>query len=261
MATTALITSYPWQPDSTKTASRAIGDLGVGLMRDLKTQRGIHTETLMTVVGALAGFAAQNAALNSIVSPIPSIKPRSFAIAQPKAGGIFLFGDAINAFLFQESGSVLPLAALVGGAALSAGAKQEELPNIGEIAAHIASVVGTPEFGKLRVPPGVAPQLEPLAALLKFWPRTFNILTRPPIKRLFRRQEAPLQEIHWPIILGLVASEFIRMSKAVLHPRISAALIMESAVITSKIDPETIEPGKWRISTGEVPAPITRLRQ
>jgi hypothetical protein len=59
---------------------------------------------------------------------------------------------------------------------------------------------------KLRVPPGVAPQLKPLAALLKLWPRTLNILARP-IKRLFRRQEAPLQEINWPIILGLVASD------------------------------------------------------
>jgi hypothetical protein len=261
MATTASITSFPWQPDSTATANRAIGDLGVGLMRDLKTQRGIHTETLMTVIGALAGFGAQNAALTSITAAIPSIKPRSFAIVQSKTGGIFLFGDAINAFLFQESGSVLPLAALVGGAALSAGAKQEELPNIGEIAAHIASVVGTPEFGKLRVPPGVAHQLEPLAALLKFWPQTLNILARPPIKRLFRRQEAPLQEIHWPIVLGLVASQFIKMSKAALHPRISAALVMESAVITSKIDPETIEPGKWRIDTSETGQAITRLRR
>jgi hypothetical protein len=196
MSTTTPISSYPWQHDSTKTALRAIGDLGVGLMRDLKTQRGIHTETLMTVVGALAGFAAQNAALTSIAANKPPIKPRSLAIAQPKAGGIFLFGDAINAFLFPESGSVLPLAAVVCGAALSAGAKQEELPNLGEIAAHIASVVGTPEFGKLRVPPGVAPQLEPVAALVKFWPQTLAILARPPIKRLFRQQEAPLQEIH-----------------------------------------------------------------
>ena len=261
MATTTTVTSYPWQPDSTKTALRAIGDLGVGLMNALKTQRGIHTETLMTVTGALAGFAAQNAALNSITATAPSTRPRSFAIAQTKTDGIFLFGDAINAFLFPEAGSVLPLAALVSGAALSAGGKQEELPNLGEIAAHIASVVGTPEFGKLRVPPGVAPQLEPLAALRKFWLQTLNILTRPPIKQLFRRQEVPLQEIHWPIILGLVASEFMRMSKSSLHPRISAAIIMESAIITSKIDPETLEPGKWRIPTGEAAEPISRLRK
>lgn len=260
MATTAPVTTYPWQPDSTKTALRAVGDLGVGLMAALKTQRGIHTETLMTATGALAGFAAQNAALTSITAAMPSIGPRSFAIVQSKTGGIFLFGDAINAFLFPEAGSVLPLAALVGGAALSSGAKQEELPNMSEIAAHIASVVDTPEFGKLRAPAGVAPQLEPLAALRKFWPQTLAILARPPIRRLFRGQEAPLQEIHWPIILGLVASQFIRMSQNALHARISAALVMESAVITSKIDPEQIEPGKWRISTVESAQPITRLR-
>jgi hypothetical protein len=61
MAIITRTTSYSWQPNSTKTAPRAIGDLGVGLKRDLLTQRGVHTETLMTVVGALAGFAAQNA--------------------------------------------------------------------------------------------------------------------------------------------------------------------------------------------------------
>jgi hypothetical protein len=88
------------------------------------------------------------------------------------------------------------LAALIGGAALSGGAKQEELPNIGEMAAHVASVVGTPEFGKLRTPPGVAPQLEPLVALTKLWPAYLAILSRPPTKRLFRHREAPLQEIH-----------------------------------------------------------------
>ena len=69
---TTTISSYPWQPDSTKTALRAIGDLRVSLMRDLKTPRGIHTETLMTVVGALAGFVAQNAALNLPSQPSAS---------------------------------------------------------------------------------------------------------------------------------------------------------------------------------------------
>ena len=49
--------------------------------------------------------------------------------------------------------------------------------------------------------------------------------------------------------------------KSSLHPRISAAIIMESAIITSKIDPETLEPGKWRIPTGEAAEPISRLRK
>ena len=50
------------------------------------------------------------------------------------------------------------------------------------------------------------------------------------------------------------------MSQNTLHARISAALVMESAVITSKIDPERIDPGKWRISTTAAGASITRLR-
>ena len=51
------------------------------------------------------------------------------------------------------------------------------------------------------------------------------------------------------------------MTKAVLNPRIGAALLIESAVITSKIDPEAIEPGNWHISTGEGEQSITRLRK
>jgi hypothetical protein len=255
------ITTYPWQPESTETGRRAIGDLGVGLMQSLKTARGVHTETLLTVVGALAGFAAQNAALNLIASGTPSAALRSFALVSTKSGETFLYGDAINVFLFPESGSVLPLGALVAGAAVSAGVKEVDLPNTSEIAAHVASGVGNPEFGKLRVRQGVEPQLQPLAALLKFWPNTRDVLGRPPVKRLFRRRESPLQEIHWPIILGLVASQFIRMTKQAMNPSIGAALVMESAVITSKIDPELVEAGKWRIESGKGRQLITRLRK
>jgi len=216
----------------------------------------------MTVVGAVAGFAAQNAALNLITSGAPSgAAPRSLAVVSTKPGEIFLYGDSINVFLFPESGSVLPLAALIAGAALRAGVKEVDLPNTGEIAAYVASVVGSGgEFGKLRVRPGVEPQLQPLAALMRFWPKTRDVLARPPVKPLFRRQERPLQEIHWPIVLGLVASQYIAMTKQVLNPSISAALVMESAVITSKIDPEMVEPGKWRIETRNSQQPITRLR-
>jgi hypothetical protein len=263
VATATPITSFPWQPDSTETGKRAIGDLGVGLMSSLKTARGVHTETLLTVIGGLTGFAAQNAALDRITSKTQQDstgRPLTFAVAHTKGGDKFLFGDAINVYLFPEAQSVLPLGALVAGAAVSAGVKEADLPNYGEIAAHVASVVGTPEFGKLRVREGVDPQLQPLDALIKFWPNTRDVLARSPVKQLFRRQERPLQEIHWPIILGLVASQYIAMTKQVLNPSISAALIMESAVITSKIDPELIEPGKWRIALGEAEHTFTRLR-
>jgi hypothetical protein len=178
-----------------------------------------------------------------------------------KSGEIFLYGDAINAFLFPESGSILPLGALIAGAAVKAGVKEADLPNTNEMAAHVASVVGSAQFGKLRMRPGVEPQLQPLSALTKYWPQTRDVLARPPAKRLFRREERSLQEIHWPIILGLVASQYIAMTKQALNPSIGAALVMESAIITSKVDPKMVEPGKWRIETGKSQRPITRLRQ
>ena len=40
---------------------------------------------------------------------------------------------------------------------------------------------------------------------------------------------------------------------------ISAALVMESGLMTSKFDPEKIEPGKWRIDTGEAARAGTRM--
>jgi hypothetical protein len=260
-ATPTHISSYPWQPESSKTGKRAIGDIGVGLMSSLRSSRGIHSETLLVVTGALAGFAAQHAALSLVTSGTRSAAThRSLAVVSTKPGEIFLYGDAINVYIFPESGSVLPLAAIIAGAAINAGVKEVDLPNNGEIAAHVARAVGSAEFGKLRARPGVAPQLEPLAALIRFWPQTREVLARPPAKPLFRRQESLLQEIHWPIVLGLVASQYIAMTKHTLNPSIGAALVMESAVMASKINPELVEPGKWRIDTGNTQQPITRLR-
>jgi hypothetical protein len=255
------VSAYPWQPQSTKTGNRAIGDLGVGLMNSLKTARGIHTETLLTVTGALAGFAAQNAALNLRTSGIPSAAATpGIALVTSKSGDLFLFGDAINIFIFPEKGSTLPLGSLIAGAAIRAGVKEVDLPNLGEMTAYVASVVGSDVFGKLRARPGVEPQLQPVAALLKFWSMTRDVLCTPPVKPFFGRQESVLQEIHWPIVLGVVASQYIAMTKQVLNPSISAALFMESAIMTSKVNPELVEPGKWRIDK-DGRQPITRLRQ
>jgi hypothetical protein len=260
--TTTTVTSFPWQPDSTATADLAIKNLREGLMTALKNQRGIHTETLLTAVGALAGFAAQNAALNRLSSRDPAAPNLELAIAQIKSGEKMIFGDAVNVFLYPEARSTLPLVAIIAGAAVQAGVATAEFPDFHEMAAYVATVVGTPEFGKLRARPGSPPQLQPLELLHKLWPMTREVLQRPPHKGFLRRVEKPLQEAHWPIIISVVGSQLIGMTKGTLSPRIGAALLMESAVITSKIDPETIEPGKWHISTGEAAdaEPITRLR-
>jgi len=47
--------------------------------------------------------------------------------------------------------------------------------------------------------------------------------------------------------------------KDALNPRIAFALAMESAVIASKINPEIIEPGKWKIEVSAGKLKVTRL--
>jgi hypothetical protein len=263
MATTTPVTNYPWQPKSTNTGNLAIKNLREGLMKALRTERGIHAETCLAAIGAVAGFAAQAAALNRITSQEwdPTHPPSSIAIAQSKSGESFLFGDAINVYLFQEPQSQLPLIALVGGAAVQSGVPSNELPDCQEMAAHVARVVGSDNFGKVRAPNDHAPHQQPLELLRRIWPLTQAVLRLAPSKRFLRAAEKPLQEIHWPIVVGVVASELLFLTRKSLDPRIGAALIMESAIITSKIDPEAIEPGKWKIAIGEGTEPVvTRLR-
>jgi hypothetical protein len=260
MVTTTPITSYPWQPQSTITGNLAIGNLRENLLKSLKTERGIHTETLLTAVGALAGFAAQNAALNQVTSPDPTLPKLSIAIALGRGGEKYVFGEAVNIYLYPEPKSTLPLGAIVAGAAVQAGVSPADLPNYNDIAKHFATVVGTPEFWRLRAPKDHQPHLPPLELLRKVWPLTHDVLRLPLPKGIPPDREPPLKEIHWPIIVSLVASQFIAMTKDILNPGIGAALVMESAVITSKVDPETIEPGKWRIDTSETGQAIIRLR-
>jgi hypothetical protein len=47
-------------------------------------------------------------------------------------------------------------------------------------------------------------------------------------------------EAHWPLVMALVAQQFIKTAKGTLDPRLSFSLIMESAIAMSKVDPDTI---------------------
>src|SRR6185312_3502419 len=59
----------PWEPKGTTAANLAMHYVETLLMNALKTERGVHVETLLTAVGALAGFSAQHAIWESLVKP------------------------------------------------------------------------------------------------------------------------------------------------------------------------------------------------
>lgn len=108
------------------------------------------------------------------------------------------------------------------------------------------------------------PPLQPNDLLLKLWRPVCEILRLPLEQQIGRpagTNEPPLDEKHWPIIIAIVAGQFVKMTKDVLDPRISFALAMESAVISSKFDPERVEPGKWEVRAAAGRLAVRRLRQ
>ena len=132
-------------PRSRKPRPRIKGDNAIAqihgwVMTALRDGRGIHCEAALTVVGALGGYAAQQAIWEGMVKPAPP-KEKAFTVARTTSGEEFYFGDAINMALASTGPKVASFWSLVAGGAQSAGARQ--LPDIAEIFKHCAETVGT----------------------------------------------------------------------------------------------------------------------
>jgi hypothetical protein len=208
---------------------------------------GVHAATLMVAVGALAGFAGQTAAFASVGSPGTPIPDRSIVMVE--AGGErYYFGDRINGYLLHQQGQyAYPFWGFVAAAALQAGMPQADMPDLNDMFAHISRTVGTPDFGIPRAAKDHPTKLTPRQALERFWPGTKHLLSNadgvlvrgmhgmPPDEA---RASVPVA--HWPLIMGLVARQYIAMAKGALDPRTALSLMMESAITMSKVDPKTV---------------------
>lgn len=217
----------------------------------------IHAETLLTAIGALAGFSAQNAALDQ-ASRAGVLPQYSLLLAGTASGDQYLVGNWINAHLFNDPGARYPFLGLVGGAAIQAGVDPKEFPDCNEIAKHVVTSLGGAEFGIVRAPPNHQPRFRPSAILEGLWSFVCDVLRLPPPDNV-AEGEPPLQETYWPIIFSIVAAQFLGMTKEVLDPRISFALAMEAAVIAAKIHPDKITPGKWKTDSADGVLKVTRL--
>lgn len=180
-------------------------------------ERGVHIESMLCALGALAGHACQAA-----------IRVRNIAQGQPattglvavdtKGGKRYFFGDAINLPLAEGQYSVW---VLVATQAQRMGCGQ--LPDVAEIFKRAAETVGSDAFGQLRVPPQHLPHDLPINYARKFWPEL--------LPRIRRFCPDPM---HWPVLLGFSIQEVIEQGKQVLDPCLAARLVMESAIPVSK---------------------------
>ena len=248
---------FPWKDSDDEIAVNvAIGSLRESLLSWLKTDRGVHSETLLCSIGALAGFAAQTAAFHRVekrdipftAGNDPKMPTAAFAeylrtanlmvVANTKSGEAYYFGDLINGYVVPQPTNDYALWNFVAAAAIEAGLKPAELPDYRDMFRFAAQSVGTPEFGVPRVAKEHQPQLLPRAALHLFWPRARFILTRDDVPGPSHGRHVPPH--YWPLVIDLVARQCLALSKTALEPKIGVTLLMESAIAMSKVDPKTV---------------------
>ena len=249
---------YPWAgTDEEIVVNLAIGSLRDSLMQWLTTERGVHAETLLVSIGAIAGFAAQCAVDERIKKrdvpgattdmPGPELSKllhdRGLAVlVTAKSGETYQFGDLINGYLVKQATTVnYHLFGILAAAAAQSGVKYNELPDPIPMFRHASQTVGTPDYGILHPPAGLQPAFTPREALERFWPQVKFIFERTDGQGVVEGAKGKsVRPEYWPLIAALVARQFLLMAKDTIDPRVGVGLIMESAIVMSKINPKTV---------------------
>lgn len=208
-------------------------DLVNWLSDELRVGRRVELESVLCGLGALAGYAAQQAIRETMVKSGRLTLDQAFVVIETRSGEWFFFGDLLNAVLGAQEGgapgsrnsSQYTIWRIVSDAGHQAGARN--LPDITDIVKHCAATVGTAEFGLPRVPDVHMPALLPREAVTRFWPAT-------------QRQLNGTGPMSWPLHLAMAAHKLIIETKDTIRPDIAVRIVMEAAVPMSKIDPLTV---------------------
>lgn len=189
------------------------------LINAMKNEKGVHVESLLCALGALAGYSCQaNLRAQALAKGLP--ETAAFTVVDTVDGKKYFFGDPLNQALAESQYSVWSLAA---GAARHNGCSS--LPDISEIFGHVSETVGGAEFGIPRIPEGHQPGDTPINYVKALWPKLL-----PTIKQFCQKPS------EWPILLGLAVQEILDMSKGVISPDLALKIVMESAIPMSKVD-------------------------
>ena len=190
------------------------------LLHLLRDNKGIHSESMLAVLGTLAGYACQASVRQEFVANQKLPEEGIFVVATGTDGKNYYFGDYLNKPLAENQYSVWSLAA---GAAQSLGASQ--LVDLADISKYVTTTVGTETFGVPRIPLERKPSHLPKDYLKYFWSTLHPIVIK----------FCP-EPHNWPILYGFAIQEAMVLIKDVIKPNDALLIVMECAVPMSKID-------------------------
>jgi hypothetical protein len=216
-------------PDGSQDLSRS---LIAWLQAELRNGRQVQHEAVLCALGALAGYAAQQAIREAVVKTGKLSLDQAFVVIETRSGEVYFFGDLLNAVIVAKGGADAAkdsghasIWKIVSAAGYEAGALN--LPDVTDMIKHCAATVGGQDFGIPRVPDAYMPEILPREAVSRFWPET-------------RRKLANAEPMSWPLHLAMAARTLIMDLKDAVRPDIAVQIVMESAVPMSKIDPVTL---------------------
>jgi hypothetical protein len=194
-------------------------ELAQRMLEAMKTERGVHIESILGALGSLAGYSCQ-ASVRALARAQGLDETAHFVRAEGIDGKVYFFGDALNKPLAEDQYSVWGIAA---GGAQATGCV--DVPEPSDVFAHVAGTVGSPKFGLPRIPPEHPMHDTPLNYVEFYWPKIFPMISR------FCPDPA-----HWPILMGLAIQDIMSQGRDVLDPCLALKIVMECAVPMSKVD-------------------------
>jgi hypothetical protein len=208
-------------------ANKVSSELMEMVFAELKDSSGVHVETALATLGALAGFSAQMAIREALIKTGKIAEDKAFVVARTKSGETYYFGDLLSEILFSNKPGIVSISGMVGGAAHQSGAKA--LPDIGDIVRHVAGTVGSDAFGVPRLPSHHMPIIPPIELLDRFWNPVRNFLVV--------NVHSPTQ---WPLVIAFAAQKVIVMAKDTLDPATATKIVMETTIPLASVDPAKI---------------------
>ncbi|QXG50099.1 hypothetical protein [Pseudomonas viridiflava] len=194
------------------------------LLAGMKNERGVHVESLLGILGSLAGFCVVDSVFKQVAASNRSTRECGILDVETADGSRYYLGDPMNHLL---AGTDLSLWALVAGMINHLGS--QNYPDFAEISGHVDGTLGGPEFGNPRVPEQHKPNDLPINYVRDLWPVVLPII----------EQRVPVLQER-VTLFGFAVQNVIEMGKDVIQPAMAGRLVMECAVPTAKLDPARI---------------------
>ena len=189
------------------------------LLNALKTERGVHLESLLACLGSVGGFSCHMAARAAMNQGELATEGGLMEVVSAD-GRTYYFGNAINKLLVESPFSFWNF---VRGPADAAGG---QLVDVDEIIDRVARSVGSEAFGLPDLPEQHPIHFPPLECVKSLWPLVMGFLAE--------HCDTPVEH---PQLIGMTTQQLIVEGQSAISPAISTKIVMECAVPMSKVGP------------------------